>query len=566
MCAKVVSGIISDMQIRRIKVQRYRGLNDFTWCPGPGVNCLIGPGDSGKSTVLAAISLLLAPYPAIACSEFDFHRRQVADGFEIEGVITAPPDAVIAGERCAPFVRGWLDGAVTDLPDEGGAEPVLVCRVRGTPDMEAIHEIVLAAGEMPFSVGLRRKLMLSRLSGEERASRDLRIGSGSVLDRYLGRLDIRPALHQAVATASQQLALPTEVSDSMRGLTELFGKAGLPDALHLGLVPAPGTSLSGMVTLMRGEDPATAIPLAMSGTGTRQLALLEMSSSLAGENPILVVDEPERGLEPYRQRAAARRLSDLVGEEGQAFVTTHSPYVLRCMPEDAIWRLRDSSSAIRFEGTHIVKLLRDDPAAFFAPVPVFCEGVTEIGLLDVVLRKVLDGPLDAAGVHLINGGGQPKVLDMIRAFADAGVPCAGFLDEENFDPVIRRSLAERCTLFIWNGAVNVEDAVTRFLPLEHLPRILEWAEVAKDIQQRHLADQLTAELGGEKTRDFAELVAVHGEEAVRRSLYSVMSKRRWFKSEVGGAVLARGLIEIDMPAEIRSQLWDFVKRLKAMLP
>ncbi len=561
--------MIVGMQIRRITIQRYRGLQRFTWDPSPGVNCLIGPGDAGKSTVLAAISLLLAPYPAGTCSEFDYHRRQVADGFEIEAVITLPPAGALAGERSQLFVRGWADGAVTDLPDEDGAEPVLVCRVRGTPDMEAVHEIIPASGDpMPFSVALRKKLMLARLSGEERASRDLRIGSGSVLDRFLGRVDLRPSLHQAVATASRQLELPGDVAGAMEKLSGLFDGAGLPDALHLGLIPGPGMSLSGMVALLHGEDPATAIPFAMSGTGTRQLALLEMSSSLAGADPILVMDEPERGLEPYRQRAAARRLVEMVGEHGQAFVTTHAPYVLRCMPQDAIWRLRGGDTAVRFEGDPIAKLLRDDPPAFFAPVPIFCEGATEVGFLEELLPRPLERPLDAAGIHLIDGEGQPNVLKLIRAFVATGVACAGFVDNEATDPEIRRRLAASCTLFVWEGAINIEDAIARHLPLEQLPLVLAWAEEAKEIPQRQLADQLVGFIEGAKNRDIGDLVLAHGEEAVRRGLYAAMTPKKgaWFKTRVGGAVLARGLREAGMPQPIRSQLADFVRRLKAMLP
>jgi hypothetical protein len=75
------------MQIRLLTIQRYRGIQAFTWKPNAGINCLIGPGDTYKSTVLAAISLLLAPYPLGACSEFDYYRRRISDGFEIEAYI-----------------------------------------------------------------------------------------------------------------------------------------------------------------------------------------------------------------------------------------------------------------------------------------------------------------------------------------------------------------------------------------------------------------------------------------------------------------------------------------------
>jgi hypothetical protein len=49
------------MHIKRLVISRYRGIEALTWDPSLGVNCLIGPGDTGKSTVLSAIGLLLAP-------------------------------------------------------------------------------------------------------------------------------------------------------------------------------------------------------------------------------------------------------------------------------------------------------------------------------------------------------------------------------------------------------------------------------------------------------------------------------------------------------------------------
>jgi hypothetical protein len=55
--------------IRRLRIRGFRGIADLAWFPEPGINCLVGPGDSGKSTVLAAIALLLSPAPGYSLSE-----------------------------------------------------------------------------------------------------------------------------------------------------------------------------------------------------------------------------------------------------------------------------------------------------------------------------------------------------------------------------------------------------------------------------------------------------------------------------------------------------------------
>jgi DNA replication protein DnaC len=41
--------------IRKIEVSNFRALKAFSWLPSAGINCLIGPGDTGKSAILAAI-------------------------------------------------------------------------------------------------------------------------------------------------------------------------------------------------------------------------------------------------------------------------------------------------------------------------------------------------------------------------------------------------------------------------------------------------------------------------------------------------------------------------------
>jgi predicted ATP-dependent endonuclease of OLD family len=52
--------------IRHIRIQNFRGIHKFDWFPSDRVNCLIGPGDSGKTTVLDAIDLFKLNRPGIA--------------------------------------------------------------------------------------------------------------------------------------------------------------------------------------------------------------------------------------------------------------------------------------------------------------------------------------------------------------------------------------------------------------------------------------------------------------------------------------------------------------------
>jgi putative ATP-dependent endonuclease of OLD family len=552
------------VQIRRLIIRRYRGLREFTWLPSQSVNCLIGSGDAGKSTVLAAIALLLAPYPVPAASEFDYFERSVADGFEIEACL-AIPENILATERVTPPLWGWGNGRRFELPEDG-TEAVLVPKVRGTPDLEIVHEMAAPASDpMPFPVGLRKKLLLARLAGEDRAMRDLRVTPGSMLDRFLGRTELRGTLAGAIAAASRELDLPPEIVTSVRRLAEVFDQAGLPADLHLGLAALPGISLPALVTLLEGQDAATAIPLAFAGAGTRQLALLELSAALAGTDAVVVVDEPERGLEPYRQRIAAQRIIEVAGAAGQAFLTTHAPAVLESMPAGSVWRMRHGQGPVQLTGEAISHLLRRDPAAFFAPFPLVCEGETEVGFNSVFLADRLAAPLDNLGIHLIDATGQRPALDILDAFSAASICCGGFLDNEAEFSGRRTRIAGATVTFVWANVRNIEEAVASGLPAGNLPFVAEWAAEAAGSESRYFAVQVRDRIPGATANDVKTLVAVHGEATVRTALAEAMCRNRWFKRRRAGQVLAHQLLRLGMPPDMEAQLAPFVQRLREAL-
>jgi putative ATP-dependent endonuclease of OLD family len=144
------------MVIRSLAIRRFRGIESLVWKLGPGINCLVGPGDAGKTTILEAIALLLYPRRPPLITEYHYFQRRLADRFEIEAVLGGLTDVVIGSIRVPPL-RGWLNGDLVPLPDEGGAEPVLVARLIGTPALELTHELLPPSGEpVPFTKGRAR--------------------------------------------------------------------------------------------------------------------------------------------------------------------------------------------------------------------------------------------------------------------------------------------------------------------------------------------------------------------------------------------------------------------------
>ena len=71
-----------------LNIERFRGIKALPWYPAAGVNVILGGGDVGKTTILDAIAILLAPTNATAVSDTDYYRRDIDAGFLIEAVMS----------------------------------------------------------------------------------------------------------------------------------------------------------------------------------------------------------------------------------------------------------------------------------------------------------------------------------------------------------------------------------------------------------------------------------------------------------------------------------------------
>ena len=156
------------MAIYSLSIERFRGILSLKWQPARGVNIILGGGDTGKTTILEAIALLLSPVNPTNLSDPDYHDRQIEAGFLIEGVLSLPPASGIGNQMKPSWPWQWTgnDVSIPNMDDEGtpNGEPVYRVRVRGTEDLELAYEIMQPDGSTDsFPVTLRRSIGLVRL-------------------------------------------------------------------------------------------------------------------------------------------------------------------------------------------------------------------------------------------------------------------------------------------------------------------------------------------------------------------------------------------------------------------
>jgi putative ATP-dependent endonuclease of OLD family len=391
--------------------------------------------------------------------------------------------------------------------------------------------------------------------------RALRISPGSLLGRQFDIADLRGSVREALADVDNALPLSDPATKVVNSLEVSFRADGLPEDIHLGLVSPQGTDLISMVELVRGADPNTAIPVGLSGSGTRALMTLNILVRAGPEQALVLFEEPERGLEPFSQRIAASRLVEL-SARGQTFITTHSPIMLQAMADGHIWRVEAEKTPIALADAPIVSLIKMDAEAIFSPMALICEGVTECGFLSVMLPHLTGQSLHTLGVQLVDGQGQPGCLDLAEKLADAGMTIGLFADNEAKHAEKRRRVAGKMKSFVWDVVVDVEEAVATYIQYDEIPRLIEAA--ARRELRYALCD--VRDILPSKTPStpiaWQSISTSEPEATVRQAIAAASGKYKWYKTFDNGAALAQALIEIGIPEDIRRQIEPFAQSLR----
>ena len=567
------------MQIRQIKISHFRGIACLDWTPSHSFCCLIGPGDSGKSTVLDSVEALLSSR-WFAFTESDFLGCDTSTPIMIEATIGELSRALKSDERFGLYVRGWTTtGAIRDEPEDDD-EPVLTLRLTVDATMEPVWELVCDRVDDPRTLSNRDRALfgLVRLAGED--ARQLAWGQGSVLSRLTGDTDeaasrLAEAYRTARASAKlgeiESLANAAEAAEGFAKGLGAYVDGSYEPGLELG---RSGLS-SGSIAL---HD--SGVPLRLAGLGSRRLATLAIQKSAIAEGAIVLVDEIEHGLEPHRIIGA---IAQLKGDQakaaaekkavGQVLMTTHSDVALGESGELSMHVVKttrpDRLTSIATPTTpkSLRPLLRFTPRALFARRILVCEGYTEVGLL-LGLREHWPSrhgnvPIEQLGAAIADGNGG-EACAMALALAKLGYLTALYRDSD--DPLTvdqQTKLAEsNIPVFEYGHELYTELAIFSAATDAHVQELLQHAreERGADFIDNNLASKiddlnvecirlsfdnwelLTAKNGSELRLAISEVAASKGKEK--------KDKKPWFKDQRLGRTLAPFVwnIAADAPA------------------
>ena len=424
-------------KIRYIEIQNFRSIDKFYWAPSEGLNCLVGRGDSGKSTILDAIDYCLTARRYIQFSDADFHKLNTEKPIIIRISLGELEDKLLSYEKYGMYLRGF-NYQKKQIEDEPGnnLEPILTVQLSVTDDLEPIWSLYSERGANNcFMLSWKERLSLSPLNLGLTVNHHFGWQKGSILHKFCTvEMETSKALlllSRNLRKEFQELELE-EFNSVNASVLEICKKYGIEIGEKAQSLLNPNTVNIGqnMIALHDGNN----IPLELLGTGSSRLLLAGLYHQSSSPKSIVIADEIETGLEPHRILNVLYCLG-LNDDKSQSFITTHSPIVLCELGTNHLFFIQKTNEShqiksIPLELQHIV---RKNPYVFLSKSVIVCEGKSEVGLLrglDAYRRSKNLPSLFALGCTLISGDGSDQCLKYGVELDSLGIPNLIYRDND----------------------------------------------------------------------------------------------------------------------------------------
>ncbi len=529
------------MIIRYLTIKRFRGIKSLDWAVDGRLVCLVGPGDSMKTTILNAIEMALSPRWSLTFDDHDFYNVDTSKPIEIIVTVGDLPDRLLADSKFGLALRGW--NSTTGLheePNQQGDESVLSVKLTVDESLEPSWTVIndrLEEGK-PISARERESLGVTRLG--ELSDRHLTWGRGSVLSQLTEAADdISRVLTEAIRKARTYFHPDDSISE-MTDTTDLLEDLCRPFDVYptSGYEPGLVFDRTASFVLMDG-----AIPVSGLGLGSKRLLILALHKYMLHQGAIVLVDEIETALEPHRLRRLIRLLRPLEDQAegtGQTITTTHSSVAVEELKAEElrIVRVKDGVVSIKRPHKELQGTLRACSEAFLGRQVIVCEGATEKGFCRALdqywsLHDKTE-PFSCKGVVLADGEGD-NAPSRAGHFAELGYRTALLVDSDKDEvlPNISDAVKKGVQVFQWAGGISIEERILLDIPwkdvLSCLDEVAEYEEGLIDqVKARYSLPDVTLSPDMRNWKDSKEL---------RKAIGKAAKEKHWFKRIDRGEIL-----------------------------
>ncbi len=520
-------------RIYKLDIKNFRGIKEFSHTfDDLNLICLVGRGDSGKSSVLSAILYVLYPNWNLSFYDTDFYNCDIEHPIEIEATLVGVPDELLREDKYGLYIRG-IDKKTNAIKDEleDGYEKALTVRLKVEKDLEPKWHIINSRQDSLTEISAYDRAKLNAFMVSDYLDGHFYWNKGSPLFSLLKQgenVDISEKdtiLIDTIRKAKDTIdSYPFEqfqkVIDILKSKTEEFG-IKLSDVSNS--IDFKDIFIKdGKISLHDGK-----IPLRLKGKGSKRLVSIASQMALAESGGIILIDEIEQGLEPDRVKHLARTLYK--NNKGQMFITTHSQGIIEELEVENILILNNDNGMVqckksdkKFQG-----VIRACPEAVYAKKVIVCEGKTEIGIcraLDAFRITKGKTNLTALDVVYTGGGGNnlsERALELKRLELDICVLCDS--DEKNLNNEKKKMRNKGIKIFDWDENNSIEQQVFSDLHWDAVKELIAYQESKSS--EASVKNCIESKIKRKLGKDWKE----NDDLEIRKVLGEVARDKAWFK-------------------------------------
>jgi len=474
------------MKIIRLKIENFRGIQKAELF-FEGDTVLVGDNNTGKSTVLEAIDLVLGPerlsrYPVI--DEHDFYAGKYITESEDEDEEVENPkikiEVVVTDlnqdqeTRFSNNIEWWdsksnslLEGPPAEATDGDNISSALRVHFIGLYDEEEddfIGETYFCSPQLENDTFTKFGRSDKRICGFlflrtiRTGSRALSLEKGSLLDVILRLQELRPKMWEDILSELRQIPIAENPEIGISPILEEVQKSVrsyVPSEWatdpHLRVSDLTRVHLRKLLTVFMGtgakidEDTEYAAPFQHQGTGTINTLVLSLLTMIAElkQNVIFAMEEPEIAIPPHTQK---RIVNSVTGKSAQAIFTSHSPYILEEFDPKNILVVKKingelTGAAASYPPAVKPKKYREEFKRRFCETllarrVLIAEGRTEYEAFTTAARRLNDlnpdnyASLEALGIAVINAETDSQIHPLGKFYRDLGKEVFGVFDRQ----------------------------------------------------------------------------------------------------------------------------------------
>lgn len=530
-------------KIHSLSISNFKGICEFEQTFGQkNFICVIGRGDSGKTTILEAINLVLSSNWNISFSDNDFHNQNIEKPIEITATLYDLPQSILKESKFGLHLRG-IDFSTNLINDDVQQNdiPSITLKLVVTKSLEPIWYITNERTQPDVEIKSSDRSKFNTFLISDYIDRHFSWSKGSPLYALLkaddSAINATELILETIREAKSKIdssAFPDlqTIIDNIKINAQKFG---------VELSKINTTVDFRDIIIKEGKinlhDEST--PIRLKGKGSKRLLSIAIQLELFSLNNggILLIDEIEQGLEPDRVQNLARILKN--NENSQVFITTHSRDVIVELSSDDLFKLSKNSNKLYNFKASEQETLRINPEAFFSKKLILCEGATEVGIVRGINNfnyQNNDFRFSINGVRYLDCKGDSKIKEYIDVFKDKEYDLLVFCDSDNDDNLTVTNLKhyikdESITSAQCESGKAIENQIFSDVNFETIKKIFE-LDLLED--KSSLKDSIKSKYTGTNWND--DFLSNDNLE-IRNAIGTASNKNKWIKRiDMGASV------------------------------